>query len=324
MNPIRDDTGHWELPFRKSGAIMGMDIRSFVKKQESALKRYRRLYKVLDFLGTAIIVYLLLFYFRVDQIFPYLSNFEVRAGTSYDILGTSIAFETVALSLIAAFFSFIITLLRHRRDDRTKAIPLIEKKNPQLQERLSTAYDNAHEDNLIVKDLVNSVSSKIALIASSALLIKSKLVIGIVLILISSTATVYVVDHDVRTTFFNQGELGDLVDDIPGIGNGDGGAGDDVFVFDDEGNEDDAGSGTENLTGETALIVEDGKEVDLTLPAGSGLGFAEGDESEESDTDFDQSSPYERSIISSQTYNEELPEGYETIIKEYFETMAEA
>jgi hypothetical protein len=314
-----------EIIFQEiSGAIMSMDVRSFVKKQESALKRYRRLYKILDFLGTSIILYLLLFYFRIDQVFPYLSSFEVRAGTSYDILGTSIAFETVALSLIAGIISFIITLLRHRRDDKTKAIPLIEKKNPELQERLSTAYDNAKEENLIVTDLVNSVSSKIALITSSALLVKSKLVIGIVLILISSTTTVYVVDHDVRTTFFDQGELGDLVDEIPGIGNGDDPTGDDIFVFDNEGNEDDTGSGTENLTGDTAVIVEDGKEVDLTLPAGSGIGFVEGDTSEEEDTDFDQSSPYERSIISSQTYNEELPEGYETIIKEYFETMAEA
>ena len=311
------------MPFKKSGAIMGMDIRSFVKKQEAALKRYRRLYKILDFLGTAIILYLLMFYFRIDQVFPYLSNFEVKAGTSYDILGTSVAFETVALSLIAAFIAIIITFLRHRRDDSTKALPLLEQKNPDLHERLSTAYDNADEKNLIVADLISSVSSKIALIASSALLIKSKLAIGIILILVSSTTTVYVVDNDVRTTLFDQGELGDLVNEIPGIGNGDDTTGNDLFVFDDEGDTENSDTGTENLTGDTAVIVVDGKEVDLTLPAGSGIGFATGEESEESDTDFDQSSPYERSIISSQTYNEELPEGYESIIKDYFEAMAE-
>ena len=302
---------------------MGMDVRSFVKKQEAALKRYRRLYKILDFLGTAIILYVLLFYFRVDQVFPYLSSFEVRAGTSYDILGTSIAFETVALSLIAVFFSLLITLVRHRRDDKTNAIPLIEKKNPDLHERLRTAYDNANESNLIVADLLNSVTSKIAVIASSALLIKGKLVIGIVLILVSSTATVYVVDHDVRTSLFDQGELSDFVDEYIGNDNG-ASSGEDVYVFDNDGTDDGTGSGTENLTGDTAIIVEDGKEVDLTLPAGSGVGFVEGDESEESDTDFTQSSPYERSVISSQTYNEELPAGYESIIKDYFEALAEA
>jgi hypothetical protein len=304
---------------------MDTDVRSFVKKQEAALTKYRRLYKILDFFGTAIILYLLLFYFRMDQVFPYLSSFEVRAGTSYDILGISIAFETLALSFVAAFFSLIITVIRHRRDDKTKAIPLIEKKNPELHEKLRTAYDNANEGNLIVADLLSSVSSKIAVIASSALLIKGKLVIGVVLILVSSTTTVYVVDHDVRTNLFDQSELGDVVDSIPGIGNGDDtSSGDDIFVFDDEGSDEDSNSLTENLTGDTAIIIEDGKEVDLTLPAGSGVGFVEGNESEESDTDFDQSSPYERSIISSQTYDEELPDGYETIIREYFEALAEA
>ncbi|SDF96184.1 hypothetical protein SAMN04488589_1832 [Methanolobus vulcani] len=303
---------------------MGIDIRSFVKKQEAALKRYRRLYKILDFLGTAIILYLLFFYFRLDQVFPYISNFEVRAGTSYDILGTSIAFETVALSLIAAFLSLIITLLRHLRDDRTKAIPLIEKKNPELHEKLRTAYDNSNETNLIVADLLNSVSSKIAVIASSELLTKRKLVIGVVLILLSGVATVYVVNNDVRTSLFDQSTLGDLVNEIPGIGNGDATSGNDVFVFNNEGNQDGTSSGTENLTGDTAIIVQDGKEVDLTLPAGSGVGFTEGNTSQESDTNFDQSSPYERSVISSQTYNDKLPQGYESIIKEYFKALAEA
>ncbi|WMW24858.1 hypothetical protein RE474_12355 [Methanolobus sediminis] len=301
-----------------------MDVRSFVKKQEAALKKYRRLYKVLDFLGTAIILYLLLFYFRIDQVFPYISSFEVRAGTSYDILGASIAFETVALSLIAAFFSLIITVIRHLRDDKTKAIPLIEEQNPELHEKLRTAYDNSDENNLIVADLLSSVSSKIAVIASSALLTKRKLVIGVVLILLSGITTVYIIDNDIRTNLFDQGQLGDLVNNIPGLGNGDSSSGNDVYVFDDSGNEDSSSSGTENLTGDTAIIVQDGKEVDLTIPAGSGVGFEEGDTSEESDTDFDQSSPYERSIISAQTYDEELPEGYESIIKEYFEALAEA
>jgi hypothetical protein len=297
-----------------------MDIRDFVKKQESALKRYRRMYKILDFAGTTIILYLLLFYFSVDKVFPLLSNFEVKAGTSYDILGMSIAFETVALTLMAAFVSLIITLLRHFRDNKAKAINLIENQRPELRERLRTAYDNANIDNLIVSDLVSSVSSSIALVTSSALLIKGKLIFGVIIILVTSTATVYVVENDIRSNTINAEDIKDLIDEIPFI-NGDDDTSGDLYDITDEGSNED-GSGTEDLTGETAIIVVEGTEVDLTLPPGTGTGFSNQQEAEEADEDFDQSSPYEISIISSQAYYEELPEGYESVIKSYFEEMA--
>ncbi|SFM24361.1 DUF7502 family protein [Methanolobus profundi] len=295
-----------------------MDVRDFVKKQEAALKRYRRIYKLLDLVGTAIILYLLLFYIGVDQIFQYLSNFEVKAGTSYDILGMNIAFETVALTLIASFVSIIITFLRHLRDDRKRALFLIEEKYPELHEKLRTAYDNATTENLIVSDLLDSVSLKVKQVASSALLVKGKVIFGLIIILVSSATLVYVVDNDVRTTGFTPDDLADVINDLAGNDNENP---DDFVVLDDEENE--AGNtGTENLTGETAIIVVEGTEVDLTLPAGSGIGFSNQEDAEEEDTDFERSSAYEISIISSQSYYEELPEGYESVIKSYFEEMA--
>lgn len=296
-----------------------MDVRDFVKKQEAALKRYRRVYKILDFTATTIILYLLLFYIGTDEVFQYLTSFEVKAGTSYDILGMSIAFETVALTLIASFISVIITVLRHLRDDRKKALFLIEEKYPELRERLRTAYDNANNENLIVTDLLNSVSLKIKKVASSSLLIKGKIVFGLIIILVSSATLVYVVDNDVRTGGFTPDDLAEAINGLTGNDNKNP---DEFLTLDDDASDEEGNGGSENLTGETAIIVVEGTEVDLTLPAGSGIGFSNQEDAEEEDTDFEQSSAYEISVISSQSYYEELPEGYESVIKSYFEEMA--
>jgi hypothetical protein len=302
---------------------MSMDVRSFVKKQEAALKRYRRLYKILDFLGTAIILYLLLFYLGVDEVFPHLPSFEVRAGTSYEILGTSIAFETVALTIIAGFLSLVITFLRHLRDHKEKAMILIEQQYPELREKLRTAYDNANDENLIVSDLVNVVSSGIDTVSSSTLLIKGKLILGVVIILVSSTTVVYVVDNDVRTTVVTPEEIAGLVEDIPFVGGNDDTT-DGLSEFESEEEESTVDSDDSNTSVETDIIVYDGVDVDLTLSGSSGDGFTNPENATDEDVDFDKSSAYETSVISSQAYYEDFPEGYESIIKSYFEELANA
>ncbi|MDY0387170.1 MAG: hypothetical protein RBT65_08595 [Methanolobus sp.] len=298
-----------------------MDIRDFVNKQEAALKLYRRIYKLLDFVGTTLILYILLFYFNADKVFPLLDSFEVKAGTSYDMLGMSIAFETVSLALIAAFVSVIITFLRHLRNNKAKAITLIEKQYPELNERLRTAYDNHNNlDNLIVSDLLSTVLSITPKVTSSALIIKEKLVFGVVIILLASPTTVYVVENDIRSNFIGAEDIKDVIDKIT-FTNDDDNKPDDLYEIDGDSSEN-GDSDNEDLTGETAIIVVEGTEVDLTLPPGTGAGFWNPEEAEEADEDFDQSSPYEISIISSQAYYEELPEGYESVIKSYFEKMA--
>lgn len=60
-----------------------MDVRDFIKKQESALKRYRRVYKLLDFITILIILYTIMVVLSVDQAFTFIGSLEVRVGTSY-------------------------------------------------------------------------------------------------------------------------------------------------------------------------------------------------------------------------------------------------
>lgn len=296
-----------------------MDIRDFVKKQEAALKKYRRAYKLIDFLTISLVIFTLLFLLSMDKAFAMMPAFEVRAGTSYDLAGISIAFETVALALISVFLALILTFLIHRHDDRTGILLVVEEKYPNLQEKLRTAYDNRDTDNIIVKDLLNKVALGISKVQSSAFLRRRRLTMGLVLILISASTLGFIMSNDIRTGV-GPDDFKDILEDA-GLLPDDDNTSDDLYDIEDE-TSDGGDSDNEDLTGETAIIVVEGTEVDLTLPPGTGVGFGNPEEAEEADEDFDQSSPYEISIISSQAYYEELPEGYESVIKSYFEEMA--
>lgn len=297
-----------------------MDVRDFVKKQDKALKRYRRLYKLLNFTVIALALYLILFYINVDRVLPLLSTFEVRAGTAYNILGFSVAFEFAVLALIAAFCSLIITLLLHLRDARTNALYLIEQKHPELRERLRTAYDNASMDNLVVSDLLSYVSDRIRTVNPSELLIKGKLIFGIILILVSSTTLVYVVENDIRTDRISPEDIKDMVDRLPFTPKPED-ALNDLPEFGESNGEE--GGLIDDQRGDIEFVLVEGQEVDLVLPPGTEGGFTPGDEAEETDRDFVRSPPHELEIISSQAYYEELPPGYESVIKSYFEEMAQ-
>lgn len=301
-----------------SGAAM--DVREFVKKQESALKRYRRIYKLLDFAVILILLYTLMVVFSVDQIFPLISSLEVRTGTSYDLAAISIPFEAVLMLLIAAFLSLILTLLLHIRDKKTAAIVQIENKYPNLQEKLRTAYDNSSVDNIIVNDLLEVVSSNLTKVKSSEFLKKRRVTFGIMLILFSASVLTFVTVNDIHTDT-TPGDWEKILENIPGIGEDDNP--DDIFLINEEEGDQDGNSGNEDLTGEPAVVVVDGKEVDLSLPPGSGTGFSRNEEAEEIIDEFENSPGGTPDATPSGTYYEELPDGYESVIKSYFEQMAE-
>ncbi|MCQ6963620.1 DUF7502 family protein [Methanolobus chelungpuianus] len=289
-----------------------MDIRKFVQTQEAALKRYRRTYKLLDFLTILILIYTFLILLSADQALPFIKSFEVRSGTSYDLAGFSIPFATVVLLALSALVSLALTLIIHIRDKRINTIGLVEEKYPGLRERLRTAYDNLDLDNIIANDLRQAVSSSVEKVSSSAFLRKRRINFGIMVIIVSVILLAFVTMNSIHVV--DPGDWENVLDDLfPDSSD------DDLFEIDEDTQEN---TGAENITGEPAVIVVEGTEVDLSLPPGSGVGFNEGNDSEQ-DTDFVPSSSYEIDAISSQTYYESFPEGYESVIKSYFEQMAQ-
>jgi len=297
-----------------------MDVRDFIKKQESALKRYRRVYKLLDFITILIILYTIMVVLSVDQILPLIDSLEVRVGTSYELAGISIPFENMAMLLIALLPALILTLLLHTRGNKTSVVLRIEEKYPDLRERLRTAYDNFDDENVIVDDLEQKVSVRVSQVDPFALLSRRLLLIAMMGLLLSSISVTYVTIYDVRIVQLGTDEWQDIIDDLPfAPENSNTG---DLAIIDEEGDGQE-GNGNEDLTGEPTVVVVDGEEVDLSLPPGTGTGFNPNDEAEEIIEDFEDSPGGPPTVTPSGTYSEELPEGYETVIRDYFEQLAE-
>ncbi|MBN2488483.1 MAG: hypothetical protein JXA98_05600 [Methanosarcinaceae archaeon] len=290
-----------------------------MRKNSSALKKYRRIYRILDFISISLFLYTIFILFNMGDVFAMDSTFELYTGSTYQFLGYEIPFESMGLMVVSVVLSLIITVVLHIRDEKTDAIKLIEKKYPRLHERLSTAYDNRAVSNIIVDSLMKNVLDDVGTVRSSSLMNKRKVLIGIAAFVFASSMFTYVTVSGYHTDISPQdlpkilenlplipeGEQKEVPQELFPVGVGDGEEGD-----------------GENLFGEPAIIVVEGKEIDLTLPPGAGVGFSIREEGEKRTEDFQRSSAYDISVISSQAYYENLPEGYQNIIKTYFEEIA--
>lgn len=295
-----------------------MDIETFVIKQNTALKWYRRIYILFDFASIFLILYTLFFMSNMDALFSMNSAFELHTGSTYQLIGYSISFETLGLAIVAAVFSLIITIMLHIRDKISSAVYLIEDKYPILYERLRTAYDNRKNRNIIVDNLLNNVLPDTTTVRSSTFLNKKRLAFCIIAFVVTSSLFTYVTSSDHRIN--TPEDLKRMIENLPLMQEEDKTQG---LLPEDEVDSESGDDGSENLFGEPAIIVIEGKEIDLALPPGTGIGFSDSEEGETRTEDFKRSSAYDINAISSQAYYESLPEGYSNMIKAYFEKMAQ-
>ncbi len=292
-----------------------MDIRKFVQTQEAALKKYRRAYKLLDFLTILTLFYTLMVVLSIDQALPIIRSFEVRAGTAYDVASLSIAFETVVLLTVSVLVSLVLTFILHRKDKKISTIELVEEKYPRLRERLRTAYDNISLDNIIANDLKQTVSSTVESVRSSIFLRKKRINLGLIAIIISVLLLTFVTLNDIHADM-TPDDWKDLIDRLPFVP--DNSNGNDLFEIDDNSQQ----PGAEDITGPSAVIIVEGTEIDLSMPPGSAAGLDQ-DEGGGQDNDFTPSPTATGNSTLSSAYYESLPKGYEAVIKSYFEKMAE-
>ncbi|MCM1985913.1 DUF7502 family protein [Methanococcoides seepicolus] len=330
-----------------------MDIDNFVEKQEATVNKYQRIYKILDFSAIVFTFFSIMWILNIDKWIFTLRTFELYESESYNFVLITVSIGTIAIMLLSVIFASIITVLLHIKDEKVNIIRLLEIKYPELNEKLRTASDNKNNDNIIVNDLRETVieatskignftlesrkKSKDATNSSlnavkvnksnknkkslnsqySKFLSKKKFTINVVLLIITFSTFSFVTATDVRSDITPE-EINNFIEKIPFIPSAENGTSpDEQFPL-----EGDAGENSEDLVGETAIIVVGGEEVDLSLPPGAGTGFTDSGDEDSLPPEFESSSAYEVGRISSPAYYEQLPEGYESIIKEYFEQMA--
>ncbi|APH39556.1 DUF7502 family protein [Methanohalophilus halophilus] len=291
------------------------DLEKFIHRQENAVRKYQRLFKLAEFVILTLAIYTVLLLVNMENAFGLVRALELYAEKSYNVASLTISFSTIALLLISIGISLTITLLLYRREKSTSVILLAEEKYPVLKERLRTAYDNRKLSNIIANDLIYSVLESTKEIHSSAFLDRKKLKVILILLIFTSSTLGIVIYSDFRTDITPEG-MKEVIDNIPGIPDNDD-TPEDYFPSNGEGNE----AGNENITGEPVVVVVEGEEVDLSIPPGSESGFTPTGEEDETQPEFKPSSSYEIGQMTAPAYREELPQGYEPIIKSYFEEL---
>lgn len=296
---------------------MALEIEKIVNQHESALKKYRGLYIFTDLLATFLVLYALFVLFNMRDIFLMFPTFEPYTGAKYSILGSDIVFETLGLIILDFVLSLILTAVRYYRAEKKDAISMIEEKYPVLKERMRTAYDNRNTDNIIVRDLIGGVIIDSKPVKSSVFLNRKKLAKDVLITVFAVTCLAYVAYTGYQSTF-SPTDMSGVIESLPFSGSNS----DLVSVEENGGTSTDLQDNNE-LFGEPAVIVVEGKDVDLKIPPGSGQGFTRQEEGEQSNESFVQSDMYNPEAIASQSYYENLPEGYRSVIQSYFEQLAE-
>lgn len=292
-----------------------MSIQEFVVNTEKTIRKFNLLSLLMDIVSVTLVLDSLFIIFNLDTLFSAMNTFEVYVGSEYSILVFQAGFESIVLFLSAFFLSLPIAVILHLRDRKINVVSLIEEKNALLNERLSTAYDNRNVTNIIVDDLNHNVNEITVKLQPTNFLNKQRIYLGVICLFIISSTFTYITITDYHTDIKPPQELLDY------FGNGDSGSGPDLAIM-EETSDDSGNQSEENLIGEPTVVVVEGKQVDLTLPPGTGTGFTQGEQANSTPEGFTPSSAYDISVISSSIYSEELPEGYESIIKQYFEEMA--
>ncbi|MDK2891802.1 hypothetical protein [Methanohalophilus sp.] len=285
----------------------GEDLELFIQEKQKAAQKYRRIFVAIDSLSVTLLLYIAFRIFNMDLLYP-------DPDESFLISTITVKASTIALLIAAFIISFPAVLLLHRRDKKQNILEIIESKYPILEEKLRTAYDNREVQNTIVPELLMSVVSATKEIPNSVVLINKMLRLTIILFFAASilTTTTTVLDYRTQIT---PSDIEEVIEDLPFVPDN-GNMPPETSPLDDRKNP----SG-ENITGEPSVIIVEGEEVDLTLPPGSETGFTESGDDESLPPDFKPSSSYDIGMISSSPYHEDLPEGYEDLIKSYFEEI---
>jgi len=170
---------------------------------------------------------------------------------------------------IAIIIALITSMLLHKKDKKTNVIRLIENKYPELKERLSTAYDNRDEANIIVDSLKAFVSESMTSVSPSMLLSKSIIIskIMITIIFISGMAFISLNPQGIQIP---QNTLDNVTKAIRGEEQNNTGL---IDITGRPENIDNIGvKGSGDIFGKPKIASIEGKNIDLTLYPGDNTG----------------------------------------------------
>ncbi|MDD3246034.1 MAG: hypothetical protein PHF18_04110 [Methanosarcina sp.] len=232
-----------------------------------------------------------------------LSKSQTYLGTYWFNLG---------LMAVGALVLILIAGLIHRFVDRKSKFNIInflETSFPELKTRLSTAYDNRKNINIVTKKLLEDVHGQLTGINIKKMVPKNQIFRYFLIFLLAAGAVTFCIHEGFSFDISPSQLIDDMRDNIPNMN---------ARAAYDE-NEKVAPDSRYNIE---AVIIKNGDQVEMKINPSLGLGFTS-----QIDADTEQkfnasSDRLNEEFRQSQTYSENLPEEYEPLIKQYFEALS--
>jgi hypothetical protein len=218
--------------------------------------------------------------------------------------------STIGLSwTFALFFSVVWFAIVFPLESKKDPYKIIEEKDPHLEDMLRAAKDNLDENNELVKELHHEVRSKLRSVKTSSLVDSSKLKKDLIFAAILSLIIVLIAPFNpvLLNLEFNLGEFG--------IDTGD--------VLIEANNKKGAAAGVNrDIFGEKSIAVLGDEELDLTFSFGEDKVDISNIKKPEQ-LEFKSSYPDEIGAVASSSFEENIPEEQQEVIKNYYKKITE-
>lgn len=280
------------------------------------LEKYKKYllwsYRTLGFLkiaGKFAFIFLLMILFNLYEIFYYIPGIE-RLSISH--IFPSIYWFNLGLMAAQALVLTLLINLVYRLFDRANKFNLInflETSFPELRTKLSTAYDNRRNINVVTKRLLEDVHSQLAGIKISKIVPKNQIFRSFLIFLLVSGTVTFCIYEGFSFNVSPGRLIENLRDSIPDLN---------ARAAYEENDE----TIKDPRYGIEAVIIKNGDQVEMKINPTLGLGFTSRID-EGTEKKFNESSDrFNEKFKYSQTYSENLPEEYEPLIKQYFEALS--
>ncbi|TFH06185.1 MAG: hypothetical protein E4H06_00130 [Methanosarcina sp.] len=269
-------------------------------------------YRTLGFLqiaGKYSFLFLLMILFNLYELAYYvpgvgkLSKFQTYLDTYWFNLGLM-----AAGALLLIFLAGLISRLFDRRS-KFHLMILLETSFPELKTRLSTAYDNRQNINIVTKKLLEDVHSQLAGIKIKKIVPKNQIFRSFLIFLLAAGAVTFCIHEGFSFDISPSQLIDNMRDNIPNLN---------ARAAYEE-NEQVVPDSRYNIE---AVIIKNGDQVEMKINPSLGLGFTSQIDADTEKNFNESSDSLNEEFRQSQTYSENLPEEYEPLIKQYFEALS--
>ncbi|WP_231589880.1 hypothetical protein [Methanosarcina siciliae] len=232
-----------------------------------------------------------------------LSKFQTYLDTYWFNLGLMAA-GALVLTLL---FGLIHRLLD--RSNKFNLITLLETGFPELKTRLATAYDNSQNINIVTKKLLEEVNIQLSGIKIRKIVPKKQIFRSFVIFLLAAGAVTFCIHEGFSFDVYPSQLIDELLDNMSDL------------------NARAAYEEKEEVVPDSryrveAVIIKNGDKVEMKINPSLGLGFTSQVDADTEKNFNESKSGLEDEFRQSQTYSENLPEEYESLIKQYFEALS--